>query len=47
MTIEGALRSQLVRLLAWEDAHTGYDTAIAVLPVDLRGVQPPGLPYSI
>jgi hypothetical protein len=43
MTIDGVLRSQLVRLLDWEDAHTGYATAIAVL----RGVQPPGLPDSI
>jgi uncharacterized damage-inducible protein DinB len=41
-----ALRDQLARFLAWEDAHVGFETAIADIPADLRGVQPPGLPHS-
>lgn len=46
MTSDAPLREQLVRLLAWEDAHVGFDTAIADIPADRRGVQPAGLPYS-
>src|SRR5215475_10717854 len=41
-----ALREQIRKLLAWEDAHVGFDRAIADIPVDLRGKVPPGLPYS-
>ena len=40
------LRALLTRLLDWEDAHVGFDAAIARIPPDLRGVQPDGLPYS-
>jgi uncharacterized damage-inducible protein DinB len=46
MTSDVVLREQLVRLLAWEDAHVGFDRAIADIPPDRRGVQPAGLPYS-
>ena len=41
-----ALREQLARLLAWEDAHVGFDSATAGIPPELRGMQPAGLPYS-
>jgi len=41
-----ALRDQLRRLLAWEDAHVGFDRAVADIPADLRGRQPAGVPYS-
>jgi|SRR5215471_7580322 len=41
-----ALREQIRKLLAWEDAHVGFDRAIADIPVELRGKVPDGLPYS-
>jgi hypothetical protein len=40
------LRDLLARLLDWEDAHMGFDAVIDGIPPDLRGAQPPGLPYS-
>ena len=40
------LREQLARVLAWEDAHAGFDAAVAELPAALRGTRPAGLPYS-
>jgi len=46
MTDEKAVRDQLRRLLDWEDAHVGFDTAVANIPVKLRGTKPKGLPYS-
>lgn len=46
MPNDSALREQLGRLLAWEDAHVGFETAIADIPTELRGKQPPGVPYS-
>ena len=41
-----AVRELLARLLAWEDAHVGFDKAIRGIPVELRGKKPPKLPYS-
>jgi hypothetical protein len=38
-----AVRTLLVSLLAWEDAHVGFDAAIEGIPEDKRGTQPPGL----
>jgi hypothetical protein len=46
MTAHDALRQLLARLLEWEDAHTGFDAAVANLPPPLRGTAPAGLPYS-
>jgi hypothetical protein len=46
MSSETALRELVSRTLAWEDAHVGFDAAVANIPVDLRGRQPPGVPYS-
>jgi hypothetical protein len=40
------LRTHLLRLLDWEDAHAGFDSAVAGLDPSRRGVAPPGLPYS-
>jgi hypothetical protein len=40
------LREQLIKLLSWEDAHVGFDAAVAGLPPRLRGTAPAGLPYS-
>ena len=40
------LRRWLVRLLSFEEAHVGFDAAVAALPPDLRGSRPTGLPYS-
>ncbi len=40
------LRLMLGRVLDWEDAHVGFDTAVNKLPSDLRGRVPAGLPYS-
>jgi hypothetical protein len=44
---ESTLRPFLTKLLAWEDAHVGFDAAVADVPVELRGTQPAGLPYSL
>jgi hypothetical protein len=41
-----AAREQLARLLSWEEAHAGFDKAVAGLPEPLRGRAPAGLPYS-
>jgi len=43
---DDSLRTQLVRLLTWQDAHVSYDAAVTGMPAPLRGVTPPGLPYS-
>jgi uncharacterized damage-inducible protein DinB len=42
-----ALRGLLRRLLAWEDAHLGFESAVKGVPPKLRGVAPKGLPYSL
>lgn len=41
-----ALRHHLTRLLNWRDAHADFDAAVADLLPEVRGVAPPGLPYS-
>ena len=41
-----ALREQLAKFQNWREAHTDFDTAVTDLPPGLRGVAPPGLPYS-
>jgi hypothetical protein len=46
MTATAPLREHLVKLLSWEDAHVGFDAAVADLPVRFRGTAPFGLPYS-
>ena len=46
MASEEAIRQQVGRLLAWEDAHVGFDTVIDGIPAALRGRKPDGLPYT-
>lgn len=46
-TTDAALRQQLGRMLAWEDAHVSLASAVEGLPAALRGAVPPGLPHSI
>jgi uncharacterized damage-inducible protein DinB len=46
MTPKDVLRAHLQRLLDWEDAHVGFEAAVAGIPADLRGVRPGDLPYS-
>lgn len=41
-----ALRSHLVRLLTWHDAHVSFEGAVQDLDPALRGAQPRGSPYS-
>src|SRR5690242_12368751 len=40
------IREHVAKLLDWEDAHPGFEAAVADLPPDLQGKQPAGLPYS-
>ena len=46
MASEEAIRQHVGRLLAWEDAHVGFDTAIEGIPAAARGKMPDGLPYT-
>jgi uncharacterized damage-inducible protein DinB len=46
MNKDAPFRDQIRRLLDWEDAHVGFDTAIADIPVEFQGRQPKGVPYS-
>jgi hypothetical protein len=41
------LREQLIKLLSWQDAHVSFDSAVEGIPVQLQGVRPEGLPYSL
>ena len=41
-----ALRDHLVRVLDWEEAHVGFDKAVAGVSADKRGVRPPGFEHS-
>lgn len=40
------VRDHLARVLDWEDAHVGFDTAVADIPPPARGVRPPGFEHS-
>lgn len=46
MPTSNAVREQVAKLLSWEDAHVGFERAVANLPEPLRSRQPSGLPYS-
>ena len=41
-----SLRKELDRLLSGKGAHADFDAAVADFPPKLRGVKPPGAPYS-
>ena len=43
---DDALREHLARVLDWEDAHVGFDTAVDGIPVDKRGARAPGFEHS-
>ncbi len=47
MSEESHLRELLGRVLAWEDAHVGFDKAVADIPVPARGAVPAGFPHSL
>ena len=47
MTSTDPLRSQLVKLLDWEDAHVGFDKAVEGLAPKLRGARPEGFEHSV
>src|SRR5262245_2173869 len=42
-----ALRAQLAEFLDWENAHTGFDKAVAGIPAARRGVVPKGFAHSV
>jgi uncharacterized damage-inducible protein DinB len=46
MKSDAALREQLRKMLAWDDAHVGFDRAIKDIPAEMRGTAPAGVPYS-
>jgi uncharacterized damage-inducible protein DinB len=46
MSLDPSVREFVGRLLTWEDAHAGFDTAVNAIPPAVRGTQPAGLPYS-
>lgn len=46
-TASDPVREHLVRALEWEDAHVGFDKAVAGLSSDARGVRPPGFDHSV
>ena len=46
MNTDKALRDHLLYLLRGGGAHLDFDTAIADLPIELRGAKPAGVPHS-
>jgi len=47
MSDERDIRDLLARTLAWEDAHVGFEAAVADIPADLRGKRPNGVGQSV
>jgi hypothetical protein len=45
-TALASLRSQLVRVLDWEEAHVGFDKAVAGIAADRRASRPSGFEHS-
>jgi uncharacterized damage-inducible protein DinB len=41
-----AFRSHIAKLLDWEEAHVGFDTAVKGIPPSMRGAVPDGWEYS-
>ena len=46
-TRKDPLREQLRKVLDWEDAHVGFDKAVAGVPKALRGTIPEGSAHSL
>ena len=47
MSDTNLLRAQLVRILDWEEAHVGFEKAVADVPLDKRGARPAGFEHSV
>ncbi len=47
MNQDQALRRHLTQLLDWHDAHVDFDAVVADIPVEMQGVRPQQLPYSL
>jgi uncharacterized damage-inducible protein DinB len=43
VTSDAAIREHVAKLLAWDEAHVGFDAAVADVPPGVRGRQPSGL----
>ncbi len=46
MADDKALRAHLAKVLDWEEAHVGFETAVRGFPAAQRGVVPAGWQYS-
>jgi uncharacterized damage-inducible protein DinB len=46
MVDDKAFRAHIARLLDWEEAHVGFETAVKGIPPALRGAVPAGWEYS-
>ena len=46
MKKEDPLRSHILKVLDWHDAHVNFDAAVEGIPAQHYGTQPKGLPYS-
>ena len=44
--MDAHVRDHLVRALEWEDAHVGFDKAVAGIPADARGARAVGFQHS-
>ena len=44
---DAAIRDHLANALAWQEAHVGFDKAVAGIPADKRGARPPGFEHSV
>lgn len=42
-----SIREQVIELLRGGSAHADYESALAGVPAQLRGVRPPGSPHSL
>jgi hypothetical protein len=40
------VREHVRKMLAWDDAHVGFEKAVNGIPAELRGRRPDGAPYS-
>ena len=47
MTQTAALRSHVLALLEWHDAHITFDDAVGGIDPQFLGIQPSALPYSL
>jgi uncharacterized damage-inducible protein DinB len=44
---DDAVRDHLMRVLDWEEAHVGFDKAVAAVPPEARVARPPGFEHSL